>query len=242
VAPGYSCDLHIHSALSPCGSLDMSPRNIVMRAKEVGLNVIAITDHNMVENAAYAYEIGKASGTSVLIGMELQTIEEIHLLAIFDSIDTGMDFQKKIYDLLPPVKNDPAHFGDQVIVDQNDEIVRFEEKLLLNSAQISIEDAVSWIGSHGGLAIASHVDSQMFSLISQLGYVPEDIPFDALEVRNANCINEIIPLTPGRKIPFVTFSDAHYVDDIGKRRMYMQLDKPNCSEIKKALNLLRIAA
>jgi 3',5'-nucleoside bisphosphate phosphatase len=242
VAPGYSCDLHIHSTLSPCGSLDMSPRNIVLRAKEVGLNVIAITDHNMVENAAYAYEIGKVSGTSVLIGMELQTIEEIHLLAIFDSVDTGMDFQKKIYDLLPPVKNDPAHFGDQVVVDKDDEIVRFEEKLLLNSAQITVEEAVSWIASHGGLTIASHVDSQMFSIISQLGYVPPNIPFDALEVRNVNCIDEIIPFTPGRKIPFVTFSDAHYMDDIGKRRMHMQLDKPNCSEIKKALNLMRTAA
>jgi 3',5'-nucleoside bisphosphate phosphatase len=120
--------------------------------------------------------------------------------------------------------------------------VRFEEKLLLNSAQISIEDAVSWIASHGGLAIPSHIDSQTFSVISQLGYVPENIPFDALEVRNTNCIGEIISFIPGRKIPFVTFSDAHYVDDIGKRRMHMQLDKPNCSGIKKALNLLRIAA
>jgi 3',5'-nucleoside bisphosphate phosphatase len=219
----------------------MSPKNIVRKAREVGLNIIAITDHNMVENAAYAYEIAKSSETFVLIGMELQTVEEIHLLAIFDNIDTGMAFQAKIYDLLPSVKNDAAYFGDQVVVDQNDEIVRFEEKLLLNSAQISIEDAVSWIAAHGGLAIPSHVDSQMFSLISQLGYVPENIPFDALEVRNANCINEIIPLAPSR-IPFVTFSDAHYVDDIGKRRMYMELDRPNCSEIKKALNLLRIAA
>jgi len=214
----------------------------VKKAKEAGLDIIAITDHNMVENAACAYEIGRMSGTVVFVGMELQTMEEIHLLAIFDDIDTGMDFQKKIYALLPPVKNDPAYFGDQVVVDENDEIVRFEEKLLLNSAQISIGEAVSWISAHGGLAIPSHVDSQAFSLISQLGYVPEDIPFDALEVRNVNCIDEIILLASGRKLPFVTFSDAHYVDDIGKRRMHVQLEKPNCSEMKKALNLLRIAA
>ncbi len=238
----FSCDLHIHSVLSPCGSLDMSPRNIVKKAKEVGLDIIAITDHNMAENAACAYEIGRMSGTVVFVGMELQTMEEIHLLAIFDDVDTGMAFQEKIYELLPAVKNDPAYFGDQVVVDENDEIVRFEEKLLLNSAQISIENAVSWIAAHGGLAIPSHVDSQTFSLISQLGYVPENIPFDALEVRNINCINEIIPFASGRKIPFVTFSDAHYMDDIGKRRIRVQLDKPNCGEIKKALNLMRIAA
>ena len=232
---GFSCDFHIHSALSPCGSLDMSPRNIIKRTKEVALDIIAVTDHNMVENAVYAHEIGKRSGTAVLIGMELQTVEEIHLLAVFDSVDAGMEFQKKIYSLLPSVRNDSDYYGDQVVVDENDEIVRFEEKLLLNSAQITIGDAVSWIISHGGLAIPSHIDSQVFSIISQLGYIPDNIPFAALEMQDLDNIEKVLPFVMQKDIPFVSFSDAHYIKDIGKKRVHLLLDEPNCMEIKRAL-------
>ncbi len=102
----FSCDLHIHSTLSPCGSLEMSPRNIVEKAHEIGLDIIAITDHNMTENSYYAKESGAKFGITVLSGMELQTLEEIHLLAIFDEYETAFGFQKKVYDLLPDIHND----------------------------------------------------------------------------------------------------------------------------------------
>lgn len=232
---GFSCDLHIHSTLSPCASLEMSPKNIIARAREVNLDVIAITDHNMSENSIYAYELGKKSGVTVLFGMELQTEEEVHLLAIFDDYDIATDFQKMIYDLLPPVKNDVSYFGDQVVVDGNDEIVRFEERLLLNSSQISLGKATSWIKSRGGLAIPSHIDSQTFSAISQLGFIPPDIPFDALEIRKLENIPEVIPFILNKDIPLVTFSDAHYLDDIGKKRIFLYMEKPICKNIEKAL-------
>lgn len=232
---GFSCDLHIHSTLSPCGDLEMSPKNIVSKANEVGLDIIAITDHNMTENSYYAHELGKRSGTLVLFGMELQTEEEVHLLAVFDNFETALLFQETIYDLLPAVKNDPDFFGDQVVVDGNDQIIRFEDRLLLNSAQISITAAVSWIKSHGGLAIPCHIDSPTFSIISQLGYVPDGIPFDALEVRDIGKAHTLAPLIFQKHVPFVTFSDAHYLQDIGRRVTHLDLDEPSCKEIERAL-------
>ncbi|MCX8021212.1 MAG: PHP domain-containing protein [Syntrophorhabdaceae bacterium] len=235
----FSCDLHIHSTLSPCASLDMSPKNIVLRTKEIGLDIIAITDHNMVENALYAREIGKTEDVHVLIGMELQTKEEIHLLAIFDSPDTGMEFQRIVYDLLPPVPNRVEYFGDQLVVNGDGEIVRVEERLLINSAGISIEDAVSWIASRGGIAIPSHIDSPSFSILSQIGYIPEDIPFDALEVRNEKSIDGILSFITKGRLPIVTFSDAHYIEDIGRKRTILNLEEPNCSGIKRALKAMR---
>jgi 3',5'-nucleoside bisphosphate phosphatase len=213
----------------------MSPRNIVEKAKEVGLNVIAVTDHNMVENSLYAHEIGKKSDVFVMFGMELQTAEEMHLLAIFDAYELALAFQQLVYGLLPSVRNDADYFGDQVVVNEEDEIIRFEERLLLNSAQISVTDATSWIKNHGGLAIPSHVDSPTFSIISQLGYIPEDLPFDAIEVRNKDKISEILPFVMNKRLPFVSFSDAHYLGDIGKRRINLQLNEPRCSEISEAL-------
>jgi PHP family Zn ribbon phosphoesterase len=234
----FSCDLHIHSTLSPCGSLEMSPSGIIEKAKEVGLHVISITDHNMVENCLYTHEIGKKFGITVLFGMELQTLEEIHLLAFFDTYNLALSFQEKIYSLLPDIQNDADYFGDQVVVNEENEIIRFENRLLLNSAQISITDATAWIKNHGGIAIPSHIDSPTFSIISQLGYIPDDLPFDALEVRNKEKATELLPLIMKKDIPFVSFSDAHYLVDIGKRRIELDLEEPNCTEISGALKQL----
>jgi hypothetical protein len=216
----------------------MSPHNIVAKAKEVGLNIISITDHNMVENCLYAHEIGKKVGITVLFGMEAQTAEEIHLLALFDTYELALAFQEKIYGLLPDIQNDADYFGDQVVVNEQNEIVRFESRLLLNSSQISITDATIWIKNHGGIAIPSHIDSPTFSIISQLGYIPEDLPFDALEVRNKDKSMELLPFIMKKDTPFVSFSDAHYLDDIGKRRINLNLEEPNCREIAGALKQL----
>jgi len=237
----FSCDFHIHSTLSPCGSLEMSPYNIIEKAKQVGLNIISITDHNMVENSFYAHEIGKRVGIVVLFGMEVQTMEEIHLLAMFDTYDLALSLQEKIYNLLPDVQNDADYFGDQVVVNEENEIIRFENRLLLNSAQISITHAALWIKDHGGIAIPSHIDSPTFSIISQLGYIPDDLPFDALEVRNKDKARELLPLIMKKDLPFVSFSDAHYLEDIGKRRINLNLKEPNCKEIASAMKNLQLS-
>lgn len=203
-----------------------------------GLDVIAITDHNMTENNIYAQKCAEDLGIDVLFGMEVQTMEEIHVLAIFDDRETALGFQEYIYDLLPDVDNDIDFFGDQVVVDENDEIVRFEHRLLLNSAAITLEDATWWIKNRGGLAIPSHIDSPTFSVISQLGFVPADLPFDALEVRDITKIPDLQPLIPRTDVPFVTFSDAHYPGDIGRRKTVLTMDRPTCREAERALKAL----
>jgi predicted metal-dependent phosphoesterase TrpH len=238
----FSCDLHIHSTLSPCGSLEMSPRNIVARAKGVGLDIIAITDHNMAENCSYAARLGREGGLCILSGMELQTSEELHLLAIFADHQTAMELQEHVYNHLPPILNDPEYFGDQVVVDERDVIVRSEERLLLNSSALSLNEAVAWIKEHGGLAIPSHVDASAFSLLSQLGYVPEDVPFDALEVEKMDRLEAIRGFLRAKDIPLVTFSDAHYLRDIGKRRTLLEMEKPSYEGVVGALKHLPRAA
>lgn len=235
----FSCDLHIHSALSPCGSLEMSPRDIVRKAKEVGLDIIAITDHNMVENALHACEIGRKYDVLVLPGMELQTAEEIHLLIIFESNKVALDFQATVYGLLPPVANEADYFGDQVVVNENDEIVRFEERLLLNSVQISLDAAVALAKSLGAIVIPSHIDASAFSIISQIGYIPETLQFDGLEIRDRNNIPEVMPFITKKGLPFLTFSDAHYLADVGKRRTIFNMEEPSFEGILNALAEMR---
>lgn len=234
----FHCDFHIHSTLSPCASLEMSPRSIVRKAKEVGLDIIALTDHNMIDNGPYASKLGREADLMVLFGMELQTREEIHLLILFGSYEAALDFQKQVYALLPDIENDSEHFGDQVIVDENDVIVRFEKRLLLNSVDIELEEAVARAKGLGGLVIPSHIDSPTFSIISQLGFVPDTIPFDALEVRNRENLPTLLLSIPSGRIPFVSFSDAHYLDDIGRRRTLLQVDGPDFASVVTALHRL----
>ncbi len=237
----YVCDFHIHSTLSPCAALEMSPRAIVAKSREIGLDMIAITDHNMVENCVYARRLTRDASPFVLFGMEIQTQEEVHLLALFDNHAAAAGLQDEIYALLPAVANDVSFFGDQVVVDEDDEIVRFEERLLLNSAQISLTDAVSRVKSLGGVAIASHIDSPTFSVISQLGYVPADVPFDALEAVSMEEARRLSDLLMDPDVPLVAFSDAHYLKDIGARRTTLTMAAPSCEEIEKALRRLRTA-
>ena len=197
--------------------------------------MIAITDHNMVENGPYVEAAAGEAGPTVLLGMELQTIEEVHVLVLFPDYETAMEMQKMVYDLLPPIENDPDYFGDQVVVDAHDEIVRFESKLLLNSSNISINDAATWARNHGSLAIASHIDSPTFGIITQLGYVPEEIPFDALEIRSEKRLDNVLPFILAKDLPLVSFSDAHYLRDIGKKRISLSCAEPTFEEVAVAL-------
>ena len=234
--PLFSCDFHIHSTLSPCSSLDMSPRAIVRRAGEVGLDIIAITDHNMAENGQYAAAAAGSSRPAVLFGMELQTIEEVHLLILFPDFATAMEMQGIVYDLLPPVENDPDYFGDQVVVDGNDTIIRFEKKLLLNSSALSVNDAAAWAHAHGSLVIPSHIESPTYGIVTQLGFVTENVPFDALEVANEGRLDAVLPFILAKDLPLVTFSDAHYLTDIGKKRIKLSCEEPTFAEVAGALH------
>ncbi|HHF53113.1 MAG TPA: PHP domain-containing protein [candidate division WOR-3 bacterium] len=229
-------DLHIHSTLSPCGSLEMSPTAIVNRAYELGLNLIAITDHNAIENGYYASKIAKRFDINIIYGLEAQTEEEIHTLVFFDTYEQAHEFYKVIYPKLPDISNVPEHFGDQVVVDENDEIIRAEKKLLLNSLTMSIDELYSLVKDYGGLCMPAHVDRESYSIIAQLGFIPEHLDFKAVEISYMATEEEILERFPFlKKYTLVSFSDAHYLKDIGRVYTEFYLSSPSIKEIKKAL-------
>ena len=167
----FRADLHIHSALSPCGSLAMSPRRIVEEAKKAGLSLIAICDHNAGENGVYVRRLARDSLT-VLMGMEIQTSEEVEILALFPEEEPCLALQEELYALLPPIPNDPELFGDQVVVDENEEIVRTVDKLLLSPVPLSLEEVTRRVEARGGLVIPAHVDRVPGGLLGVLGLFP----------------------------------------------------------------------
>ena len=178
----YPYDLHIHSCLSPCGDDDMTPNNLVGMAALSGCQVIAVTDHNSCKNAGAVMRAGEEAGLLVLPGMELCTAEEAHVVCLFETLEGAMAFDGYVYDHMPHVKNKPEIFGQQRILDENDELVGLEENLLLVSSFIGVNEVLALAESFGGVAFPAHVDRDSYSVLASLGAIPPEAGFAAAEV------------------------------------------------------------
>ena len=228
-------DLHIHSCLSPCSDWDMSPRKIVEKSRERQLDLIAICDHNTAENAAATSREGRRQGIAVLPGMEICSREEVHLVTLFKKIDDALEMQEFIYAHLPG-KNEPEVFGHQVVADEHDQVLGENTRLLIGATQLSLHDIVDKAHHLSGICISSHVDRPSYSLIGQLGFIPQDLDLDAVEVSFRVPLNKASSEVPGiRDYPCVTASDAHFLQDIGKAWTEFFLAAPTLEEIRMAL-------
>ena len=232
----FRCNLHMHTCLSPCGELDMHPDAIVRESLAEGLDIIAICDHNSSENVQYVQRAAHDTDLVVIPGMEVTTKEEVHMLALFEHLHELSSLQDVIYAHLLG-KNDEDVFGCQAIVNESGEVEGFNERLLIAAADISLNEVVDLVHSLDGLAIASHIDRPGFGIIGQLGFVPPDVAFDALEVSYNLGIQAARQRFPELKgYPFITSSDAHFVTDIGKACTRMYLESPTFAEIILALH------
>ena len=226
----FKVDLHIHTCLSPCAELEMSPKNIVKEAKRKGLQVIGICDHNSAENVPAVEKNAREEGIRVIGGMEVTSKEEVHVLALFDAEEKLFSLQERVYENLRGT-NDEKLYGEQVVVNEYEEVVDFNKRLLIGSTEITIEALVDLVHELDGLAIASHVDRESFGIIGQLGFIPEGLPLDALEIvdparRNGIARNELFP--------FITSSDAHVLKDVGKRFTNFLMNDVSIKEMKKS--------
>lgn len=231
----FKADLHVHTCLSPCADLDMSPRAIVDRSVELGIDMIAITDHNSAENVHAVMKAAEGTRLIVFPGMEVTSKEEVHLLGLFNSLDDALTFQQAVYDHLPG-ENDEEAFGMQVIVNEDSDVLGFNPRLLAGATEFTTDQIVEGIHRLNGVVIASHVDRETFGIIGQLGFIPDGLPLDALELsRNTS------PLMAKRRFPgyahwtYVRSSDAHFVHDIGRATTLYMLCDPELGELKRAL-------
>jgi PHP family Zn ribbon phosphoesterase len=229
-------DLHIHTCLSPCGELSMSPRTVVERARAAGLDLIAVTDHNTTENSGAVIEAAAGTGLAVLPGIELTTAEEVHLLGLFESGADMGPFQAEVYRNLPDLPAKMKFVDDQVLVDADDYVRGFCPRCLFGATRFSVQETVRLIHGHGGLAIACHVDRGAFSLISQLGFIPPGLELDAVEVSpRMNAAEARAALGSFDPLPVVRFSDAHRPEEIGAAVTEFVVGGPNLEEIRRAL-------
>jgi len=214
----------------------MRPRALVNQAKARGLDMIAICDHNSAENTAAFISAGDAGGLKVLPGMEVTSKEEIHLIALFDAQENCAALQNLIYQNLPG-ENVEEVFGPQTVVNERDEAVGVNRRMLIGATLLPFEQIVSVIHSLEGVAIASHIDRQAFSLVGQLGFIPEGIPLDGLEISPRTSKEEAKSRFHSyQHYSFVWFSDAHCLEDIGKSTTPFLLKETTSKEVKMALH------
>lgn len=233
----FAVDFHIHSALSPCGDEDMTPNNIVSMALLKELDIIAVTDHNSCRNLPAVMEVGRRDGLMIIPGMEVQTKEEVHIICLFKKIEAAMKFAEIVNNSLPDIKNNEEVFGQQLILNAEDEIIGKEDKLLLSSTILSVNDVFVLVRGLGGICIPAHVDRPGFSIITNLGFIPP-----ALKVKTIEISKKSTPEEAFRKFPFLSkfnhiiSSDAHYLQDISEREFFIELDCLSVSELFNKLD------
>lgn len=219
-------DLHIHSALSPCGEEEMTPNNIVNMALIKEIDFIAVTDHNSGKNLpaimAVAKEVGE--GICVLPGIEITTKEEAHILAYFPNLESAMEMDKILYRHLPEIMNNKELFGPQTIMDEHDNIIGEVDKLLISATDLSVDQLWKMVTELGGVIVPAHIDRKSYSLIASLGFIPLELDIKTCEVSKTETIENVKNnFRFFKDYQFIHGSDAHRLEDMAEREYFLEL-------------------
>ena len=230
-------DLHIHSCLSPCADNDNTPCNLAGMASLCGLDLVALTDHNTAKNCPAFFKAAENYGVTPIAGMELTTSEDIHAVCLFESLESALAFDKLISGRRTLIKNKPEFFGEQLILDAEDNIVGREEFLLSNATDISIDEVYELVKGFGGIAYPAHVNRVANSITSILGTIPSDSKFSFYELHFKD---SAFSFSERYKIPkerFIVSSDAHYLTDMRDKECYFELnlDDETPDAVRRAL-------
>ncbi len=229
-------DLHIHSCLSPCGDDEMTPANIVGMASIIGLDVIALTDHNSCKNCKPMMECAKEYGVIGIPGMELTTMEEIHVVCLFPTLDQAMLFDEYVYERLMNFKNKEEIFGRQQIVDVEDREIGVEPLLLINPTAISIDELWDLVNEYQGIMIPAHIEKEANSLLFNLGMIPPDSQFRHVEIKNQEAVSELIKIHPYIEGCMILHnSDAHYLQDLQEPIHCIEVEEATIEGVFRAL-------
>ncbi|MEI7830227.1 MAG: PHP domain-containing protein [Prolixibacteraceae bacterium] len=232
----FKADLHIHTVLSACASLEMSPSNIVGMAKENNIDLIGITDHNSTLHCKLVKKLAEKRGVSVLLGVEVTTREEVHCLAYFEDLKTLEQFQCYLDDHLPLMPYQPEKFGYQAVVDKNEKIIRMIDSYLNVALNQSIDQVEQEVHRLGGLFVPAHIERPMFGLFNQLGFLPWGLECDGMGIMKQSSEKEIREkFNINAEMPVLKASDAHSLSSIGSGYTWFEIRDLSFSEIKKAL-------
>ncbi len=223
-------DLHIHSALSPCADDDMTPNNIVNMARLKELDLITVSDHNCAKNIMAVEKVVGEAGILFLPGIEMTTAEEVHVLAFFEDAGCACEFGDLLYAALPDIKNKPDFFGNQLIMDENDEVIGTLDKLLISALPYDMDECCSLAGEYGGCVVPAHVNKGANSVLANLGFFPPQIEFKTIEVvRGLSIENDI------SRFEQIHSSDAHNLWQMAERKEFIEVKQRDRKSVLEKL-------
>lgn len=229
-------DLHIHSSLSPCSSDDMTPNNIVNMSLLKELDFIAVTDHNTVKNVSAVLEVAKAHDVIVVPGMELQTKEEVHMLCFFKSLEKAVAFEEEIDKRRLKIPNNKVKFGNQLIMDKKDNLRAEYQYFLLASIDITLDEAIKLVKEYNGVIFPAHVDRKSNSIISNLGFIPEEYYFRYVEVSQRDTAKKYLSDKKFKnKYYILRNSDAHDLASINEPLYSIELEEKTIDALFKKI-------
>ena len=227
----YYYDLHIHSCLSPCGDNDNTPNNIAGMASLCELDIVALTDHNTAKNCPAFFAAAKKYGIIPIAGMELTTAEDIHVVCLFETLQNALEFDKFIETKRIYIKNKPQIFGEQLILDSEDNVIGEDENLLSNATAITIDDVSELVNKFGGVCYPAHIDRMSNGIISILGTIPDDSEFTLYEIHSKDKIEKFSKEYSIDKDRFIVSSDAHYLTDMRDKENFFTLSSEKRDDI-----------
>ncbi len=231
----YYYDLHIHSALSPCGDGDSTPSNIAGIASLSELDIVALTDHNTCKNCPAFFAAARKYGIIPIAGAELTSAEDIHVVCLFERLDDALKFDEFIYTKRILIRNRPEFFGEQLILDENEEVIGHEEFLLSNATTLTLDEILPLARKFGGIAYPAHIDRDANGLIAILGSIPEDTDYKLFELNDGAKITEFSRLYNIPRENFIISSDAHTLDAVRDKENYFLLPEGDEDEVLAAL-------
>lgn len=216
-------DLHMHSCLSPCGDALMTPNNIVGMAKLKGLDAIAVSDHNTAKNLPAVKAVADALGVLLLPAIEAETREEVHVLCYMPSVDAALKLGERLYEHLPATPNKPDFFGEQLVMNEDDEVIGCEPKLLIQSTALAMNELCSECRALGGVPVPAHINRTSNSLLNNLGFIPPDAHFTSVEVYRSLPVPDYAETW---RYHVIYSSDAHDLGSIFERDNFIDVESP----------------
>ncbi|MBR3393682.1 MAG: PHP domain-containing protein [Firmicutes bacterium] len=228
----YYYDFHVHSCLSPCGDNDNTPNNLAGMASLNGVTLMALTDHNSSRNCPAFFKAARRYGIVPVAGMELTTAEDIHVVCLFETLEEALAFNDEVDERRIRIKNREEVFGEQLILDENDEIIGREEDLLINATTISLDEVPAMVEKYRGICYPAHIDRQANGAISILGDFPHYVGFKMAELNDAANKESYIEKYSLQNLKIMVSSDAHYLDQLREDNDYFDIDdEPYSSQL-----------
>lgn len=236
----YYYDFHVHSCLSPCADDDNTPNNLAGMATLNGIGIMALTDHNSAKNCPAFFEAARRYGIIPIAGMELTTAEDIHMVCLFEDIEDALRFDKLVETRRPIFKNRVDIYGEQMIMDGEDNVIAREENFLPIATDIFIDEAVKLVKEYNGVCYPAHIDRQANGIIATLGTFPDYLDFACVEFHDASNRDEYTEKygLQGKRI--LVSSDTHYLTDLREENDYLDIDDEPYSSALVRRNLFKI--